>query len=519
MLALTSDGSKLAYAAVQDDVQFAYVRALDRMDSTALRGTEGAENLFWSPDGQWVGFHADGSLQKVSLAGGLPVTLCQVNDVPTGASWGPDETIVFGDGRQSSLLRVSADGGSPESVTVLKADEGEEAHLWPEVLPGGNGVLFTVSDGSPENNRVAVQSFAADEHRVLLEGTSARYVPTGHLVFARGSSLWTVPFDLDRLELSGTPIPILEGVLVTGGGASQFTFSNDGSLIYAQGGEATGATQRTLVWVDREGREDPLGLDTGEYGSPRVSPDGMSVALGVRDPDNSDVWMVDVARGTPSRVTTHAAQDGRPLWTPDGDRIVFASDRAGSNGLFWRTADGGGNAELLLAIDGVDGLSASSWSPEGDVLVFQYVPQGTSFDIAVLSMDDDRAWEPLIQTAASEQTPAVSPNGLWMAYTSDETGEREVYVERFPDLGGKQRISTAGGSRPIWSSNGRELFYFRELGSSSQVWAAPIDSEPTLTPGTPQLLFEGNYFQVGAHPYDLAPDGRFLMIQEGGEGE
>ena len=517
MLALSCDGSKLAYAAVQDEAQFAYVRALDRIDSTPLRGTEGAENLFWSPDGQWLGFQANGGLQKVSLAGGSPVILAEVSEAPTGASWGPDGTIVFGSGRRDSLLRVSGDGGIPESVTILDADEGEEAHLWPEVLPGGSAVLFTVSYGAPEDNRIAVQSFVANGHQVLLDGTNARYAPTGHLVFARGSSLWTVPFDLDRLEIAGTPTPALEGVLVTGGGASQFTFSSDGSLIYAPGGDATGANPRTLVWVDREGTEESLGLDLRVYASVAVSPNGARVAVEIRDSENTDVWTADVARGTLSRVTTHPAADRRPRWTPNGERLVFRSDREGTVGLFSKEADGRGDVEPLLSIDGADEVGAVSWSPNGETAVFHYRLPGTNMNVGVLSTEGDRAWQPLIQSVSNA---AVSLSGLWIAYVSDETGQREVYVERFPDLGSKRRISTDGGRAPVWSPNERELFYLREFGASSQVWAVPIDTEPTLMPRTPELLFGGgDYYQVGPHPYDLAPDGRFLMIKNEGQAD
>ena len=439
-----------------------------RSPSIPLHGTDGARGVFWSPDGQWVGFQADGVLKKVALAGGAAETLTPAGGPAFGASWGEDDVIVFGTGPAASpLRRVSAFGGEALPVTTLDADQGEQAHLWPQILPAGHAVVFTVWHGDPQQNEIAVQRFSEEEHRVLLKGTSGRYVPTGHLVFAREATLWTAPFDADSLDVTGPASPVLEGVRMTvGGGAAQFTFSRDGSLAYVPGGGT--AAERSLVWVDREGREEPINAPPRPYVRPRLSPDGTRVAVDLADQEG-DIWVWDFARQTFTRLTFDPAADTFPVWTPDGQRLIFTSQRGGLPNPYWQAADGTGAAERLV--------------------------------------EDQNPLAPY----------ALSPDGRWIAYDSDETGRGEVYVRPFPDVeGGRWQISTAGGREAIWARSGRELFYYTPEG---MVMSVPVQSGPSFTFGNASVLVERVYFSgAPGHNYDASPDGqRFLMIKLGDE--
>ena len=352
------------------------------------------------------------------------------------------------------------------------------------------------------------------EQRVLVSGGSApRYAPTGHIVYGVDDTLRAVGFDLERLEVTNpNPVPVLAGVSTKSQGAANFDLARDGSLAYVAG-RTGGLSELTLVWVDREGVEVPLDLPVRAYMSPRVSPDGKRVAVSIQDPGNSDVWISTVLRGTLAKLTTDPARDGFGLWTLDGERLVFASDREGPGGLFWAAADGSGEVERLMTIDGAQFLQPNGWTPEGDTLVFDYVMSDTGTDIGVLSMEGERTWEPLINTEANEEAPAISPDGQWIAYTSDETGERVIYVERFPQRGGKEAISQPGSWHPTWSPDGRELFYVTDRGQRLMV--VSVELGPTLQVGEATSLFEGQYLSIPVmRSYDVSPDGqRFLRLK------
>ena len=503
------------------------VRALDQLEATLRPELGTLVSPFMSPDGASVGFASlsggNLSLQRVSVFGGPAVTICGVPGgvAGIGASWGADDTIIFGTTSQpSGLWRVSAGGGEPEELTTPNAELDEVNHHWPEILPGGRAVLFTIMPAGPiENAQIAVLDLETGVQTVLVSGGSnPRYAPTGHIVYGVGGTLRAVGFDLDRLEVTTNPLPVLDGVITKGSGAANFSFSRDGTLVYVpgSGSDGGGGPQRTLVWVDREGREEPLALPPGGYQRVRVSPDGTRLAVQVSGPEGIDVWTSDLARGTLSILTPDPATDQNPLWTLDGERVVFSSDRE-PQGLFWKAADGRGPVEpLLTAADAQAGqLNPVDWSPDGNELIFNYFSTDTGGrDTAVLSMAGERTWQPLLNSVASESDAALSPDGRWIAYRSDETGQNEVYVERFPDLGNKAQISTGGGRLPVWSSDGSELFYRDPSGARMLV--VQINTEPTLSVGTATVVFEGTYLRAGGRLYDLAPDGRFLMIKPGG---
>ena len=417
-------------------------------------------------------------------------------------------------GSPNGLMRVPAVGGEPEPLTRVDPEQGGTEHRHPHVLPNLAGVLFTAWSGSDEDSRLAVVSLETDAVSYLLPGGSHPvYSPTGHIVYGVGGTLRAVGFDADRLQLtSNNPVPVVENVNTKATGAANFALAANGSLVYVTDfGAGTGA-QRSLVWVDREGREEPLATPLRPYRSPSISPDGLRVAVDVDDPQNGDIWIHDLVRGTETILTTDPADDRAPLWTPDGARVVFQSDREGPLGLFQKPADTPGDAERLVTRGNNTGfVQPTSWADEGRTLVFWEV-EASSGDIGLISMEGDRATEPLLATEFSEAAPAVSPDGGWIAYNSNETGQREVYVQRFPTLGGKQTISTDGGRQPLWSPDGRELFY-RAPGGMMRV---PVETEQTFTAGTPEVLFETQYYTfLGTRTYDIHPDGhRFLMVKD-----
>ena len=482
-----------------------YLRKFDEQEATPIQGTEDGTAPFFSPDGQSIAFFTSDQLKKVPVTGGPSVTLSDVRGGLDG-SWGPDGTIVFGIRGATSLWRVSAAGGTPEPLTSPEQESWD--HDYPQFLPGGDAVLFTIQTGAWDEAQIVVHSLMTGEQRVVLEGGFyARYVSTGHLVYARAGGLLAVPFDLGTLSVIGEPRPVVEGVRQGGAGA-QFGLSNDGKLAYIPGGSSVDL--RTLVWVNREGGEEPLVTPPEAYTWARVSPDGSRVVVDILDFENQDVWVADAARGTLGKVTTDAARDNRPIWTPDGQRVVFTSRREGGWGFFSKSADGTGLVEKLHTGEARN-LAAAGWSSDGATLVFDYIVPRSARDIGMLSMDSDEAWQPLLQTEANEGDPAISPDGKWMAYTSDETGQAEVYVERFPDLGQRRQISTAGGAQPVWSPDGRELFYL----SDEAMMVVAVETEPTFTVGTSEILLESRgYFRSRNRAYDIAPDGqRFLMIK------
>ena len=294
--------------------------------------------------------------------------------------------------------------------------------------------------------------------------------------------------------------------------AASFSVADNGSLVYVSGAGGGVGRQRSLVWVDREGGETPLASPLLGYTRPRVSPDGTRVAVDVGDGGSSDIWIHDLERGTEAILTTDATTDRAPLWTPDGERVVFFSNRNGPSALFSKLADTPGEAELVMVgSGGTTFIEPIAWSADGLTLVFWDFGAGNQ-DIGLLSMEGDRASEPLLATESRETGPSISPDGNWIAYASDETGQSEVYVQRFPGLGDKEPISTDGGQQPLWSPDGSELFYRGPRG----MMAVPVDTEPTFSAGDPEVLFEQQYSYFRQdRTYDVAPDGRFLMIKEG----
>jgi Tol biopolymer transport system component len=523
-MALSPDGRTLVFSAVRGDRQQLYVRSLDQLEAVPIAGTEGGGSPFLSPDGRSVGFWADGALKKVPLGGGPATTLCETTTV-FGASWGSNDVIVFARAT-GGLWQVPAAGGSPKPLTSVDGKNGEVSHRLPQVLPGNQAVMFTVTRTNLptwDDTQVVLQSLVTTERKVLIDsGADARYVPTGHLVYVRRGTLTAVPFDLKRLAVGGGSMALISDLMqaanmfnseVLDSGAGQFTVSDSGSLAYVRGGIYS-LPERSLVWVDRFGKVEPLSAPPRAYNYPRISPDGKQVVASTQGDRN--IWVYDLSRGTTTRLTV----DGRnnaPFWTPDGKRVTFGSSMLGPENLFWKLADGSGVAERLTTSQNFQ--RASSWSRDGEVLPFVEQGPTTRGDIWALSRTGNRQPVPVVQTRFDEEYPEFSPDGHWLAYSSDESGRPEVYVQPYPGPGPRVLISTEGGIAPSWGKGGRELFYVAPAvppGSPGlRMMVVPVAVVPTFTAGLPRMLFQGR-LNAGSsvRGYDVTSDGqRFLMVQ------
>jgi serine/threonine-protein kinase len=503
-VAISPDGTRLVYAASQGGIQRLYLRAMDSLlEAQSVPDTEGASSPFFSPDSQWLGFLSGGTLKKVSVGGGAAATISHA--ASGGASWGSQGMIAFPPGNATLLQQVPDAGGAPQPLT--RFEKGNNSHRWPEFLPGGKAVLFAVGRNVADwaNAQVAVQTVGTGERRDLIQGgTQPRYVPSGHLVYAQGGSLMAVPFDPERLQLKGASVPVVEGVVQSiSSGAAQYSISTTGSLVYVPGG-VKGA-ERKLVWVDRNGAEQPLAAPAHAYESPRFSPDGRRIAV-VTD---GQIWLYDLSRETFTRFTFEGNANSRPVWTPDGKRIAFFSTKDGPLNLFWQLADGSGGLEKLATSDFIH--VPDSFSPDGQLLAFHEANPTSGEDILVLRLSD-RKVQPFLRTPFNEADPRFSPDGRWIAYMSDESGRSEIYVQPYPGPGGKWQISTDGGTEPVWNRNGRELFYRNE----NKMMAVEITTQPNFALGNPRVVFEGPYVlaTVPISNYDISPDGRrFLMVK------
>jgi eukaryotic-like serine/threonine-protein kinase len=512
-VALSPDGTQLAYVARQGGTQQIYLRALDSLEAKPISDTEGAINPFFSPDGKWVGFFAGGTLKKVSVSGGAALALGDAAN-PRGASWGSHGMIAFEVQNSTVLQQVPDAGGTPQPLTHFQ--KGEVSHRWPEFLPDGKAVLFSAGPNALifTNAQAAVQSLGTGEHRNLVQGgMNPRYSPSGHLVYAQGGSLMAVPFDPQRLAVTGTAVPVVEGVLESAvTGAAQYGISATGSLVYVPGGVQ--ATQLRLMWVSRNGAEQPLAAPVRAYQFPRLSPDGRRVAVSIGEQE-VQVWLYDLSRETLTRLTFEGNTNTGPSWTPDGKRIAFGSSKEGPFNIFWQLADGSGGLERLTTSEFTH--APMSWSPDGQLLAFIEVNPTTQRDIWVLRMGDRKA-QPFLRTRFDETSARFSPDGHWLAYVSSESGRFEIYVQPYPGPGGKWQISTEGGMDPVWNPNGRELFYR----SRDKMMAVDIATQPGFVAGTPRMLFEERYepAPVPIPNYDVSPDGqRFLMLKPSEQAE
>jgi serine/threonine protein kinase/Tol biopolymer transport system component len=523
ILALSPDGAHLAVTLRGPDGKVRlHTRLLDQSQVTALAGTENASFPFFSPDGEWIGFYADGKLKKISVEGGAVVTLCDAPNL-RGASWGDDGNIIAALETRAVLSRVPATGGKPVPVTKLRA--GEITHRWPQVLPGSDAILFTAGAhaGSFDDANIDVISLKTGEQKTVERGGfSPHYVPmessrTGHLIYLHGSTLLAVPFDIGNLNPTGTPAHILEDVSSTGQAGGDFASAGLGVFVYLPGkGQQTGWW---ISWVDSTGRIEPLHPPLGVYNTPRFSPDGKRLAVSIARAQGEDIWVKDLDRDTPSRLSFLAGTNRWPVWTPDGKNIVFQSSNPAAPGLYWMRSDGSGEAQRLT--NGKLQEIPYSFSPDGKRLAFQQTGNSGSQDIFTTPVEADPGRgaqsvrlgnaELFLGTPFSEVLPAFSPDGRWLAYQSNESGPYEVYVRPFPGPGGRTQISTGGGRYPVWSGAAHELLF--ETLDGHVMDASYTAKGDTFAAAKPRAWSETRLKDsADSSNYDLAPDGKHLAV-------
>jgi Tol biopolymer transport system component len=509
-LAIAPDGRYVVYRADPiDGVMRLHLRPMDEFGDRTLGGTEGGYAPFIAPDGDGVGFFTDRDLRVVSASGGSSQRVCEAFGFTAGA-WGRDGTIIFSTGRSGDnalpgLSRVPATGGVPEILTTIDPAKNERAHVSPEFLPDGRHVLFTVETDT--TRRVEVLSLETRQHQVLLEDASQPfYAPTGHLVFYHYNSLkvFAVPFDPATLRVTDRRIQVLGDL------TRQAVVSQNGTLAYLPSGDETG---NAAVWVDRQGNVTKLFDQPGSWVEPRLSPDGRKLILRQTQSPNCFLWLYDLDRSTLTRLTFEGDAHG-PVWSGDGGHVLFGLERDAMRSLYSIPIDGSAAPARIWKGEGPE--YPGRGSADGSRVPFVEESVQSGVDIWVLSMQGERKAEPFLQTPFREESPSFSPDGKWMAYASNESGRDEVYVRPYPGPGGKNQVSTDGGSGPLWSQDGKELFYARR----DAMMAVEVTTEPAFNASAPRKLFAGEYAWGRQLNYDVAPDGqRFVLIKpQGGSG-
>ncbi len=510
-VAFAPDGSGIVFPAVHAGTARLYRRRLDQLEAVPIRGTDGAEFPFFSPDGKWVAFFASNTIRKVPVDGGPPSTLTRTEGFRRGATWGINDTIVYATDTSPDLMSIPAAGGQPTVFVPAKLFSGTPLR-WPSWRRDGSAIVFTVWSGALEAARVGAYSIKSGQAHVVIDGTSPRSLASD-LMFARGGSLWTVPMDWKNLTATGAAVPVLEGLTLNIGGAAMYSVADDGSLAYVPG---SSLSNRLVAWMTRDGQRQPLLDKPQTYTNPRLSPDGRRVAVQVSSTDaEDDIWLYDIVTKVLSRLTFGGGRHTNPVWTPDGRRVIYSSGKAsdGARNLYWIAADGTGEIERLT--DSSSTQIPSDVSPDGRTLSFgQQNEQGRTV-LWTLPLVGDRKPRVYLESAAALRADAgssnanarFSPDGRWIAYQSSETGPLEVYVRPFPGPGGKWQVSTGGGISPVWSPTGKELFFV----TSGAIMAVDVQTGASFSHGVPHQLF--TYNSPGFSDYSVTADGRrFLLL-------
>jgi Tol biopolymer transport system component len=511
-LAISPDGRSIAFvAATTGDAMVLFVRPIGSLEAQQLPGTEGAGNPFWSPDSRQIAFTADGRLKKIDLAGGAPVTLCDMPGNNRAGTWNRDGVIVFA--ANAVLNRVSAAGGPSVPISTLDESRFEDHHTSPWFLPDGRHFLFSAWSADESNSALYVGALDSKETKLLLALSSkALYADPGYLLYQRQGTLFAHPFDAEDLAFTGDPIRLADDV-VSGvpGVHSAFSVSGNGVLIYRTGVGRDEDFQ--LTWFDRSGRAVADLAPPGAYRGVDLSPDGTRVALHRHDGNGGDVWVLDASRpGALSRLTFDATQDNSmPIWSPDGNRIVFASTRNRRRGLYVKASDGSSNEELLVEGNSVN---AMSWSPDSNFVLYSALSTATGADLWSVQLSGDRKPSPVVQGRADQLMGQISPDGKWLAYRSNETGRQEIYVQPFPAGAGRWQISASGGSFPRWRRDGRALYFVTVAGLME---AAIRPTESSFQSDVPRQLFVFTFIAPGHtggvfHPYAVTADGQRFLV-------
>lgn len=505
MPVVSPDGRTVAFLATAEGKQYIYVRPLDSISATRLAGTEAADRPFWSPDSHQIGFFSGGKLKKVEAAGGPVQTVCDVKS-PTGGTWNRENVILFAEDH-SGIQRISASGGTPTRIVELDAERKETTLAFPTFLPDGRRFLFYGYSSRSVDTAIFTATIDGSERKLLLKNDSnAAYAAPGYLLFARSSTLMAQRFDAAKLELSGEAFPVLENVRFIGSFSySNFSVSETGTLIFLSGG----GSERQLAWFDRAGKEISTAGPTGQYNDIVLSPDEKKAAIQRVDGSATNIWLMDLVRGVPSRFTFRTSgDDDNPAWSPDGSVIIYSSTGEGQDGLYRKNSSGAG-AEELLAQATVDG-NGSDWSPDGKNVLFQSTGAKTLSDLWILPLTGDMKPFPLMQTEFNEHHGRFSPDGRYLAYVSDESGGFEVYVQNFPLAGGKWQVSTGGGAQPHWRRDGKELFY---IAPDKSLMAVDVKTSPAFEASTPHPLFHTRVTSYESpNRYAVSADGQRFLI-------
>ena len=517
-VAISPNGKHIAFITAGSDGKL-WVQDLDQRQPRAIDGTEGAYEPFWSPDSDFIGFVAGGELKKVSVQGGLAIRLCELPGTLYGGTWSPDgEVIVFSSSSPPALYEVPGRGGTPNLLISPEESEGSlggptGAIVYPHFLPSEAAARVLVfAFGSPTEQTMMVQNVETGQRELLGPGAMPFYSPSGHLVYQSGPQthdLWALPFSLDTLKAAGEAFPISQN-------SRGPTVAADQTLVYL---DSSGSGQQQLVWLDRHGEKTgEIGPVQGAIGSPALSPDGRLVAITATEGSNQDVWVYDIARGVRTRLSSAPEIEARPVWSPAGDEVAFTSTRAGNYDIFIRQADGSGEEKVLAATPLPEWLS--DWSRDGKYLLYHLANPETGADLWYLERNEDGSgWEPhpFLQTPFAEAVPRFSPDGRYVAYVSNESGQNEVYVQPFPEGGRKVTVSSNGGTKVRWSRDGKELFYVE----GQTLVAVSVSSGSSFSVGLATRLFEhpGLIPGINYAPYDVSADGqRFILAEPVGEG-
>jgi serine/threonine protein kinase/Tol biopolymer transport system component len=524
-LAVSPDGRQAVFVAGVQSEYALWVRPLGSLASRQLAGTAGATFPFWSPDSRFVGFFAEGRLKKVPVSGGPPMILCDASQ-GRGGTWNRDNVIVFSPDLGAPLQRVSSPGGVPVPVSALDAAYGETGHRWPHFLPDGHHFLFTGITGTccppSKPGRIQIGSLESKDTVVLTQAESAAEYASGHVLFHRDGTLMAQPFDLRLLRPAGDSFPLSDRVAFEGSRYASFAISDTGVLVYSHGATSLQAAAR-LRWYDRTGKVLATLGDPGSYYNVALSPDERRVAVSLQSgsPPNTDIWIIDASRGVRSRLTFDPTVETAPVWSPDNARVAFLAVRPGQSGVRVKPAAGTAKDEPLLTIaDTVNPPIPNDWSPDGRFIAYEMLNHdvGNRADVWILPLTGDKKPFPFVEGPGAQTNPAFSPDGRWIAYSSDESGSDQVYVQPFPATGGRFQVSKIAGTQPLWRADGKELFFL----AAGTIMAAAIDTTREFEAGEPQTLFAGiaagssataSVAIVGRRQYAVTRDGkRFLMI-------
>jgi len=502
-VSISPDGQLIVFEASVDGKNSLYLRSLDSVELKHLPGTDGGYLPFWSPDNRYIGFFAEGKLKKIDVNGGSTQTICDSGN-SSGGTWNSEGVILFSSQGQP-LRRVAAAGGAPTAALTLEPKAIQ--HDYPLFLPDGRHFLYASWDGNPATVDIYIGALDGTHRLLFAVDSNVGYAASGYLLFARDNTLMAQAFDAAKLALSGEPFPVLEHMAFDGGSSfAYFSIAENGTIVFRKSGD----NSRQLMWVDRSGKQIGPAGPPGAYNDIMLSPDQTKAAIQKIDGANSDVWIMDLVRGVPTRFTFTESSEDNPSWSPDGKNLIYTSTNASNHTTFFRkNSSGGGNEEKIYESDAaVD--DGTDWSGDGKNLLWEQGGANTLQDIWVLPLDGNGSAHALLNSQFSEYHPRFSPDSHWFAYVSNESGRSEIYVQTFPLSGGKWQVSTGGGAQPRWRRDGKELYF---IAPDRKVMAVDVKLGQTFEMGTPKPLFQTQVSSFGSpNRYDVSADGQKFLV-------